>query len=197
MRAGDNYQLVHAAVYEGQSVVNVYHFIQIGADGTGDPRQSLSDIFNVQIWPLIQTQLIDEFVQLGYRTKGIIPNETQTLLNVVAATGDLTDDGLPPNSVMQLTNYGSPLGRKGTGRTLLTGLPEANATDGVWDLTQQAAFAAYATLMTAPVIDGVTSWSFQFGILDTDLNVIRPVQRIEVAPRVKTLRSRTIGASGA
>lgn len=197
MPAGDNYQLVHDAVYEGQSVVNVYHFIQVGADGTGDPRQSLANIFNIQVWPLQQAHIIDEYTQLGYRTKGIIPNETQTLLTSATNTGDLTDEGLPPNSVLQLTNYGAPLGRKGTGRTMLTGLPESVATDGVWDLGQQAAFATYETLMIVPLIDGVTSWSFQFGILDTALNVIRPVQRIEVAPRVMTLRSRTIGAAGA
>jgi len=197
MPAGDNYQLVHDAVYEGQSVVNVFHFLQVGADGTGDPRQSLANIFNIQIWPLFAAQLVDEFQQLGYKTKGIIPNETQTLLTVAGATGDLTGEGLPPNSVMQLTNYGAPLGRKGTGRTLLTGLDEAVAESGVWDLVQQANFASYETLMIVPLIDGVTSWSFQFGVLDAALNVIRPVQRIEVAPRVKTLRSRTIGAAGA
>lgn len=197
MPAGDNYQLVHEAVYNGQSVINVYHWIQIGADGTGDPRQSLANIFNIQVWPLIQANTVDEFVQLGYRTKGIIPNETQTLLTTAGLTGDLVEDGLPPNSVTQLTNYGAPLGRKGTGRTLMTGVPESAQQDGVLDILYQGSWVTYETLLIVPVIDGVTSWSFQFGILDTALNVIRPVQRIEVAPRMKTLRSRTIGATGA
>jgi len=197
MPAGDSYQLVHEGLYEGQSVISVYHWTQVGADGTGDPRLSLANIFNLQVWPLIQANIVDEFQQLGYKTKGIIPNETQTLLTVVGAVGTLVEDGLPPNSVLQLTNYGAPLGRKGTGRTMITGMPEAGNREGVFSVAQQAGWVSYETLLILPVIDGVTSWSFQFGILDTALNVIRPVQRIEVAPRVKTLRSRTIGAAGA
>ncbi len=197
MPAGDNYQLVHEAVYEGQSIISVYHWIQIGADGTGDPRQSLSNVFHLQVWPLIQDRVTTEFVQLAYKVKGIIPNETQTLLDIRGGIGDLAVEGGPPNSVLQLINYGARLGRKGTGRTMITGIPETNNTGGVWDLSEQAAWAAYETLLIVPVVDGTTSWQFQFGILDTDLNVIRPVQRIEVAPRAKTLSSRTIGVGGA
>jgi len=197
MPSGDNYQLTLEATYNGQAVVNVFHFKQSGADGTGDVRESLADVFQAQVWPLIQARLTDEYEKLGYLTKGIKPNETQTLITSSIANGSLVEDGMPPNSVMQMTNYAVRSGLKGTGRTMFTGLPETDVENGIINLADQASWVTYITKMLATMTDGVLLWSFDFGILDLSTNTIRDVERMEVQPRMKTLRSRTIGAAGA
>lgn len=197
MPSGDNYQITLDAVYNGQAVVNVFHFVQSGADGTGDVRESLTNIFQAQIWPLIQARLTSEYVKQGYLAKGIKPNETQTLLTSSVSAGTLVEDGLPPNSVMQMTNYGLREGLKGTGRTLFTGLPESDQANGIINLLDQASWLTYITKMLSTMTDGVLLWSFKFGIYDTASNVIRVVQRMEVQPRLKTLSSRIIGPAGA
>ena len=197
MPAGDNYQLTLEAIYEGQAVVNVFHFRQNGADGTGDVRLSLANIFEAQVWPLIQARLVNEYAKVGYLTKGIKPNETQTLLTLNAAVGGIVEDGLPPNSIMMMTNYGLRLGLKGTGRTMFTGIPEADTEGGILNLTYQGTWQTYIDKMLTTMTDAVLLWSFDFGVLDPAVDVIRLIQRMEVRPRLRTLRSRTIGAFGA
>ncbi len=197
MPAGDTYELSYEAIYEGQSVVNVFHAIQIGADGSLDPRKGLELAFSTDLKPLILSNLVNEYQELQIRTRGILLNETQTLLTLIGATGGIVGDGLPPNSVLMTRNYGLRAGLKGTGRTLWTGIAEGDTLQGIISIAALALWVPYEAAAAIPITDPVTGWVFQLAVKGSVDNVLRAFQRCETQPRMRTLRSRTIGPVGA
>ena len=197
MPAGDKYELNVEAIYQGQSVVNVFHMFQIGSDGTGDPREGVVNAFEVNLKADIIDQLVDEYQMLQYRSRGILGNETQTLLTLVSDKGARVEEGLPPNSVLMTRNYGTRTGKKGTGRNCWTGIPESKQDQGVADILYLADWVAYETALAATIDDPGLSWEFQVGVLSPSDGVIRAIVRAETQPRLRTMRSRTIGSVGA
>jgi len=151
MPDGDTYELSQEAIYEGQSVVNVFHYLQVGADGTGDPRLGLVNAWLDELFGLIIPNLVPEYAMLQFRTRGILLNETQTLLTLNVTNGGNLGDGLPPNSVAMTRNYGERAGRKGTGRTLWTGVPELQTDQGLCELAYLAGWVAYENAAVLPL----------------------------------------------
>jgi len=197
MPAGDTYEMSLEGIYNGQSVVNTYKAYQIGADGTGDARKALVDAFNVDIWPLIKAFLIDSYSQSIYRSRGIGANETQTLVTPATDTGAVVGEGAPPNSVLIVRNYSTPIGRKGTGRNLFSAVPEDQIANGNFLAAYLGTVELYAQAIPQPITDAFTGYVFGLGIWNSDLANVIQYQRCEALPRAKTLRSRTLGQIGA
>jgi len=197
MPAGDTYELDLEALYQGQAVVNVFHFFQVGGDGTGDVRQSLANAFALVLQPLIVSNLVEEYVTQQFRVRGVDGSETQTLLVLDTTTGGIIDDGLPPNSVLMTRNYGLRDALKGTGRTCWTGIAETDQEKGVMKLVPLAGWVAYENAAKDTIEDPALGWDFQLAVRSPSDEIFRPVLRLETQPRLRTLRSRTIGAFGA
>lgn len=194
MPAGDLYELALDCVFEGQACTNTYRATQVGADGTGDPRQALASAFNVDLWPLLKTNLVETFVQRAYRVRGIHLNETQTLIVPADDTGTVDEIGLPPNCVLLCRNYAQPIGRKGTGRNLFSGIPESQLNEGNFDGLYLGGWSNYTEAVADNISDPGSAYIFRCGVWNSDLEAVLQFQRSEVQPRCRTLRSRTIGA---
>lgn len=197
MPALDTYELSLDADYNGQQVTNIFKAVQIGGDGTGDARLALQSAFNVEIWPLFKPNLVADYEKQGYRSRGILQNETQQYIGVSVDNGTHAGEGLPPNCALLCRNYGTQVGRKGTGRNLFSGIPESQVLNGNWLTAYVALWVDYTNAMALNVADSGTGYLFRFGIYNSDLDAILNLQRLEIQPRCRTLRSRTIGAISA
>ncbi len=191
MPDGDVYQLSTDLTYNGQNCVNVFHFEQNGTDGTGDPRQDLTDVFNFTYATLFRGLMTVgvQFVQI--RVRRLIATKTQTLINTVGSAGTHSGGGMPTHAAALVRQRGeTPLARRGTGGLKIVGVPFTVVAAG--RLT-----AAYAGLMQTfgalgEVDHTLTAWTWRQCILSGG-NVARIIEHTSVAPRIVTVRSRQIG----
>lgn len=189
MPANDIFEVSVDATYNGEAMTNVMHFIQIGADGTGDARSALNSVW-VNDFDVAQRNLqVDSVTHFQQRTRRLFPTQTQSFIAANSATGTFIDNGLPTNQCAILRFYGALAGRKGVGHQKLYGV-------GTTFILQGRISASYKTLMDAYgdifKVDRTDSSGFVFraGVLGTD-DVLRQIQKTEAMTRIKQVHSRS------
>jgi hypothetical protein len=194
MPAGDIYEASYNATYVGQNIATVFHFVQIGADGAGDARDSVNLMFANQFEAAILTGLTDGVVSTAIRSRRLFPTQTQALTLALAAAGTVLNPGLPPNQVGILRTYGPLLGRRGIGRVTVTGIPTEDVNEGRLNIDQIAFRNVLAAALELDQADGVSTFLWHAAVLSRVDNIARQINHAGILTQIKNLRSRTRSA---
>jgi len=191
MPANDVFEVSVDAVLNGQNMTNVMHFIQIGADGTGDARTAMAGLWTAIFdLPLRNTQSSSVLHQQT-RVRRVLPTQTQTTITAGVNAGTRLVESIPTNQTAILRFYANPFGRRGTGNQRFYGVGtdvvlSGRISDGMATLMQ-----LYGVLFitNAPPSN---SYVFRAAILSND-GIARPIMKTLPLPVVKTMHSRTVG----
>jgi len=192
MPDGDVYEATCEMTFNNQEIVNGYHFVQVGADGSGDPRQAVG-----LVWigffegPLLDV-ISDEVTVNVVRTRRVLPTQTQSFITTIGTAGTIIGNPLPTNEVAVLRLYGTLAGRKGIGNIRLPGVDAAFVNEGQVNASYVALAELLGDSFEEDQEDVPSDYKFRSCVLGTD-SVPRKVQRALMTSRIKQLRSRTIG----
>lgn len=187
----DVYQLSTDVDYNNQACTNVLHFLQSGTDGTGDPRQDLTDMFNFVYATLYRGLMVAGVTFVQIRVRRLIATETQTLINTIGSAGTHAGDGMPTHAAALLRQRGgSDSARQGTGGQKIVGVPVTAVSAGRLTAAYAALMQTYGELGESD--QGLTDWTWRQCILSTGNNA-RTIEQNSVSPRIVTVRSRQIG----
>lgn len=191
MPEGDIYEQSYDMLYGGQNIVTVFHIVQIGSDGAGDPREKANDMFIAEIEEDYVTRLVDDVASVAVRTRKLFPTQSQAFTTTLSFTGDIADDGMPPNQPGIIRTYGPLAGRKGIGRIMVPGIPEGDVIKGRVNSDQITQRNVFAAKLETDLGDGVTSWVWHYAVLSRIDNVARKIESAGMLTQIKNLRSRT------
>jgi len=194
MPDGDIYESAYDLTYAGQNIASIFHFVQIGSDGAGDPRESIRQMFfNEFVTPYL-VGLVDQVISVGLRTRRLFPTQTQATTFGFSNSGTIFTGGLPPNQCGVLRTYGPLLGRRGIGRLLIAGIPEEDVVDGRLNIDQIAFRNTLAAALEQDQDDGTTSFLWHAAVLSRVDNVARKINNAGILTAIRNLRSRTRSA---
>ena len=201
MAEDDIYETTFDLTYAGQNIASVFHFKQLGDDGAGDARDSINLMFVNEFLTEYLEGLSDQLVAVGLRTRKILPDETQALTVSNTDTGTVTGQGLPPNQVGIIREYGPLLqaipplrGTRGIGRVLISGIPEEDVKFGRLNVDQITFRDAFATKLNDDQVDGTTTYIWHAVVLSRVDDIGREINQAGILTQVKNLRSRTRSA---
>lgn len=192
MAAGDIYELSLDMTFDNQAIMNRYHFVQIGSDGTGDPRISVTETWELSFRAAFLNLISDEVAIVQQRCRRVLPDQTQQLVTNDAVAGNVTGDVLPTNCVSILRLYATASGRKGVGFMKIPGVATAFVNEGRINSSYEGIAELFGDPFEVDHTHGGTGYVFRSCILGTD-DVARQVQTARCTSRIKQLRSRTIG----
>ena len=184
------YELDCDMTFNNQKVTNIYHFVQTGADGSGDGRFAIGTGWVSEFLAPLLSLLADEVQVDILRIRRLLPIQTQTLIVTINEPGLVAGQPLPTNQCSVLRLYGTRDGRKGIGNMRLPGVDNGFVDEGRIDGSYLALMELYGDKFEADFTD--TGWTFRSVVLGTD-DVGRKVQVTKATSRIKQLRSRTIG----
>lgn len=193
MAAGDIFELSVDQTYTGQNGVNVHHFTQVGADGTGDARTALFNVWNDNYRAALIAIIIADVNIVQVRIRRINPTQTQSLITAVGETGTRTNPGLPPHCAVLVRQRGFSTGRKGTGGTKIWGVSANQVANGRIDTLEADLYTAWGDLSESDITDGGTGYKFRAGVFSASDSSFRVIEKSQVTPRVVTVHSRQIG----
>ena len=193
MPAGDVYELAVDQTIAGQAITNVYHFKQVGGDGTGDGRNAVDAMWDAVYKATYLAILTDQVTINQYRTRRIHPTTTQTITTATTGDGDVAEEGLPTQSCAILRCSAIPLGRKGTGHVKLAGIPISAVTEGRLDSAIQALIRAFGEFMEANQTDAGSGFVFRQVVWSIVDSIAREIVSARTTSRIKTVHSRQIG----
>ena len=192
MPAGDVYQLTAEMTFDNQQVVNGYHFVQVGVDGSGDPREAVALIWN-DLFQAPFSNLVSNNLEINnVRVRKVLPIQTQAFVLAVNEQGSVAGDVLPTNMCAVLRLYGILSGRKGIGNLRIPGVVVTFIADGQVDASYVGIAEIFGNLFEADQTEAGSGFVFRSCVLGTD-DVARTVQRAVMTSRIKQLRSRTVG----
>jgi hypothetical protein len=201
MPAGDIYECVYDLTYGGQNIASVFHFVQIGTDGAGDPRTSVNLMFLNEFKTQYLFGLVDGLVGVGIRTRRIKPTETQALSASTTTAGNLAVPGLPPNQVGIMRTYGPILraippllGTRGIGRIMIPAIPEEDVEAGRLNVDQIGFRNNFADKLIDDQDDGSTSFLWHAAVYSRVDFVARKIEKAFMLAPIKNLCSRTRSA---
>lgn len=194
MPANDIYESTYDLTYVGQNIATVFHFVQIGADGAGDARDSVNLMFENQLVTPYLQGLTTLLVSSGVRTRLIRPTQTQARTRLFSTTGDAAEPALPPNQVGVIRTYGPLLGRRGIGRIFVCGILEADVNDGRLNADQFAFRNVLANALEIDQSDGASSYLWHAAVYSRIDNVARQINSAGILSQIRNLRSRTRSA---
>ncbi len=201
MAAGDIYECVYDAIYAGQNIASVFHFVQVGTDGAGDARDSVNLMFDTQLKADYLNGLVDTFVSVGTRTRRIKPTETQALSVGFTDAGTDVTTGLSPNQVGVMRTYGPILeaipplkGRRGIGRILITGIGEGDVNNGRLNADQIVFRNLLAAKLITDLGDGTSTFLWHAAVFSRVDSIARKINKAGILTQIKNLRSRTRSA---
>ena len=192
MPAGDIFELSVDMMFDSQAIMNRYHFVQIGSDGSGDARVSCTEVWDAFFKITFQNLVSDEITIVQKRCRRVLPVQTQQLVSSDGAHGSVTGHVLPTNCVAILRLYGTPSGRKGVGFMKIPGVATAFVNEGRINSSYEGIAELFGDQFEADNTHGGTGFVFRSCILGSD-DVARQVQTARCTSRIKQLRSRTIG----
>ena len=130
MAANDVFEARLNFTLYNQKCVNVFHFRQEDADGSGSARAALAALIGVNwVAKYVLAQTDDTtFDSIGVRR--VFPTPLQEIVDSVALDGTFSGEAYPPNVTVCMTLYAADGGRRGIGRTYLVGVPEGAANFG-------------------------------------------------------------------
>ena len=192
MAAGDVYECSAEMTHNQQQIVMGFHFVQIGADGSGDPRQAVANVwlgnFETPLLACLSSQ-----VQINVlRIRRVLPTQTQSLVATVGTLGTVIGVTLPTNQCAVLRLYGVLAARKGVGNVRMPGIGATFIDEGQVNASYVGLTELFGDAFEVDQTDIPTAFTFRSCVLGTD-DVPRQVQRALMTSRVKQLRSRTIG----
>lgn len=193
MPDGDLYEMNVDLTYAGQNCVNVHHFLQIGADGTGDPRSALHQMWFLKYSAKLQTIMVADVTIVQTRIRQLKPIQTQTLITSAGFAGTHTGDALPPHAACLLRQRGFPTGRKGTGGMKIVGVPTSEVKQGIIEVAYAALVQTYGDLSESNQADGTTGFNWRSCVFSQIDGVPRLIEKSKVTPRIVTVHSRQIG----
>lgn len=191
MAAGDIYEATYDLLYASQNIATVFHFVQIGSDATGDPRDSINLMFENELVTPYLLGLVDTLVSVGVRSRQIKPTQTQALTRQFTTAGTVPGDGMPPNCVGILRTYGPLLGRRGIGRIAVPAIPEEDVIKGRLNVDQLTFRDVLGDALQLDQDDGVTSWVWHAAVFSRVDNIARQINNAGMLTQLKNLRSRT------
>jgi len=192
MPNGDIYELTVRSTYASQNIVNVHHFVQNQADGTGTAEDSLDEIWQAGFKIAFADLFTAEMNVVDLSIRRIKPTQTQPTVYPVSQIGSFMGDGLPPQCCALVRQSAEPAGRKGSGSVKICCVPLTETHEG-------RISAAYATLMNTygakfvPEYVATTGYRFNAAVYSQIDNVARPILKAGAASRIRTVHSRQIG----
>lgn len=193
MPASDIFELNVDMTWNGQNCVNVHHFTQVGADGSGTWQAALQSVWEDNYKAPLLDMMVTAVLVVQTRMRRLFPTQTQQTIVSVAENGDLLDIGVPTHCAVLLRQRGFPTGRKGTGGVKLCGAPAGEVLNGRITVAHAAKVATYGNVSEANIVDGATGYTFRSGVLSQVDDVFRAIEKSQVTPRVVTVHSRQIG----
>lgn len=192
MASGDIYQCTCEMDFNNQAIVNVYHFLQIGADGTGDPRAALATIWEDNFEAPFLALISEQVTVDSLRIRRILPTQTQSFFRAIAEIGDIIGQPLPTNQVAVLRLYGVRAAGKGIGNMRIPGVDNVFVDEGQVNGSYVGIAELFGDEFEQSHLHVASSFTFRSCVLGTD-DVARQVQRARMTSRIKQLRSRTVG----
>lgn len=194
MAAGDTYQVRNLWTLFGQKCVNVFHYTQVGVDGTGSGRQALMDAYTLS--EVSQYLLLSSpdavFDVVGVKGVGAILS--QEIVEPIGLGGTNSGDAMPPNMTLAVTFYTATKGPKGRGRTYLIGVPEDVVENGVvLEAYHSGVLLTWLNAQNDLLTDPGSGYTFRRSIWNPIDDVGHNIIFGDTNPRVRNLRSRTIG----
>lgn len=193
MPAGDVYESSIDMTFAGQKLTNVIHFVQVGADGTGDPRESVTGILTTDFLPDYQNLVVDSLTFDQVQARRLFPTQTQQWTAASGVVGTQLSDGLPPQSCAILRLYGSRIGNRYVGRQLISGLPTSAVKDGQINNTLMGLLGIYGDHFESSHSFPISGYEFTATILRRADSTNSQIIRAQSLARVRTARSRQLG----
>lgn len=192
MPAGDVYELTLDQIVADQSISNVHHFVQIGSDGTGDPRAAVAAVwasfYNTPYLNLLSTGV----TVFQSRTRRVLPTQTQQFTASIFLSGAVVGVPLPTNQCAIMREYATPSGRKGVGHVKLPGVDNVFVNEGRINGSYRGLIELFGDIFEADRTDSGSGFAFRSCVLGTD-GVARQIQLTRATSRIKQVRSRTVG----
>lgn len=121
----------------GQLVMNVWHYYMEKEGGIEDGRAAALDVMNtIQIgggwWDDYLACMCDQVTDVHLYAQWITPQRYAYITSpLLAATGVIGTDPLPPNDQASITLRSERAGRHSIGRKAIAGVPVASVTNGI------------------------------------------------------------------
>lgn len=193
MAADDVFAVSLDTQYNGQNCVNVLHFIQIGADGTGTWQAALLSVWedNFKVpWIALMVGGVN-IVQV--RMRRLIPTQTQQTITNIGTVGAHTGAGMPTHAAALLRQRGLTTDEKGTGGQKIVGVPVTEVANGRISKAYSDLMVAYGQEGEVDITDGTSQFKFRQVIYNVPLKSSRKVIHSDGTPRIVTVHSRQLG----
>jgi len=192
MAIGDTYELVIKGRYQGQDVVNVYHYLQT-ANGTAvRPESALNEGFVTLVQPAWEAVVVSDAVMLLITITKMapLPKGPPYAFNT-SWVGINGDNGLPSECAGVVKKLSDFPGKHGRGRNYIAGCPEQAIiqSTGLWAPGFFALLNDLAIAINSPVVTS-TGEGFAPCVISRTLLVPHIVNRASVndAPRAQRRR---------
>jgi len=192
MPDGDIYESSVDGLIASQAVTNVHHSVQIGTDGTGDPRVAVASIWATFFQTAFLNCVVDDYLLTITRTRRLFPTQTQSFVTNVALNGNVVGDPLPTNQCAILRQYGTLTVRKGVGHVKMPGVDDVFVDEGRVNASYVGLAEIFGNVFEVDQTHAASGFVFRSCVLGTD-NVARQIQATKMTGRIKQIRSRTIG----
>lgn len=193
MPAGDVYELTIDSTYNAQSIANVLHFTQIGADGGGLGEEAVPAMFASVFLQPWAAMICNTYQFLQSRCRRITPTETQQFVSPINVFGDDVRQDSPTHLTAILRTYGTTTGRKGTGGIKFCGFSIDSYREGRIGGPFAGLGKVLGELMELDQSDVGSGYIFHASVFSRIDKVARQIQKTVMLPRLKTVRSRQLG----
>lgn len=192
MAINDVYRAAIASQVNGVNCLNVFHFIQIDADGAEVPPDSLKaalETILLPVWvPMISPQVSIDSVII----RKILPSGSQPFAYSLAS-GTGTHAGtqaMPANLAVVNTHYTTVLSKRGRGRVYYAGIPQTMVDASVPKAAWVSLFGTFITVLKAQIQDAGSGINWQWVHYSPTDNAVRVITHTEQRMQLRTLRER-------
>lgn len=137
MAIDDNFEVKIASTYQGDVMMNVLHYQQIG--GTGGITECIGSLMAGVKASIIETLILAQSNMVQYQTIRIqqvgVPKPNIQKDGIISV-GELTEDPLPASDAILFVKRCNIGGRENVGKFYLGGCPDTYATGGLVTVTQ-------------------------------------------------------------
>ena len=189
MPSGDVYSASSRFSIKGEKTVNVLHFSQTSADGSGPVNQELADAILQDIWPSYKALLSNDCTLQNISVYKIAPAVGGSILVNVAEAGGVAVDTIPPNACVVATLYTDHFTGRGRGRIFMSGIPDSHVDGGRIVNASAALYVTFLNTLKAPIAFG-SGVSFVPSVWSTKGAIARPITAHALRAALHNLRSR-------
>lgn len=193
MAVGDFYRVSWNQTCHGINCVNTFVYKQTGGSGSVAEEQDLAEGFRDDVAAnIVGTWGSDQYVSECIVVRKIAPGAASIYHLVHGVEGSFTGvESLPAKSVAVISRYTTQLGRKGRGRTYLSGGLQSWEKDNCWSTAGFSVLINIANWFFADVTSGSGGGVFEPGMLVGTPGSFEEILKHEVRSQIRNLRSRT------